>query len=1079
MLSRPLRGGMTQSSFQWPCGDSEMVGRIRSFDWASTPLGPIAYWPQSLRSIIDLMLNTPWMAVVGWGPDFCVLYNDAFAATLKDGAESGLGRPFREVWTDPVRDEILAGIRAGKARQVVDRCVETPYRAEQPQGWFTSTWTPLRDEIGTVIGFHVAAIETSDRVLVEQRLREREMQQAYLLRLSDALRPLADPAAIQGEACRLLGEHLGTDHTYYVSIREAEGVAVIEQDHARGVPSFVGTYSLDVLAWVVPLYRSGRPIAVEDMWTTDLVPEPERSRLAADGVVGWIAVPLVKHDALVGALSVVCGQARVWSETEIALVAETGERIWAAVERAKAEAQARDTEARLRTMADAAPVLIWDTDPTGNVFVNEHYLAFFGTTFEELVTKGWARFLHPDDVEGYTVAYRDAYARRVPFFYEARAFRADGQCRWLINSGRPHGKDRFVGISIDITERREAEERLTRNYAILRGINRIFSATLSAASVEDLARIALGVAADLTESPAGLIATTEPGAGRLVTLATIEGDEPDEAAALERTIRRRHNPAMPGLDTAEPAPSDAILGVPLAEGAAVVGVIGLAGRPGGYRPEDQEAAEALAPAIRHALLSKRGELRLRESEARFRQFAQASSDVLWITDAETFATEFASPALQPIYGLSEAEILGDARLWAAHIVPEDREATFAQMERVRVGEAMVYEFRILRPSDRSFRWIRNHGFPLFDEDGRVRRIGGITSDVTEMRQAEHHQRVLLAELQHRVRNIMALIRSIVMRSSERAASVAEYADLVGGRLVTLARVQSRLTRAADAGVAISAILHDEIGAQADRADQYDLAGPEIELAPKAAEVLTLAVHELTTNARKHGALSSEGGRVSARWRRIDRNGGPWLSFLWIECGGPAPADGAERRRGFGSELIEGMIPYELSGRGRIELTAEGARCHLEFPLQDGASILETGSPQRVSMFGGAIDMTGEPDLTGRRILVVEDDYYLAIDTARALRGAGAEVLGPCATEDDAQAELNEQRPDAVVIDVNLGLGPSFKLARRLKDGGIPFVFTTGYDVGVISPEFEAIERLEKPLQLRHIVGAVAKLTAAT
>ncbi|MCY1644792.1 PAS domain S-box protein [Methylorubrum sp. SL192] len=1056
-----------------------MAGRIRSFDWASTPLGPIGRWPHSLRSIIDLMLDAPWLAVVGWGADFCVVYNDAFAATLKDGAESALGRPFREVWMDPARDEILAGIRAGKARRVVDRCVETPHRAEQLQGWFTSSWTPLRDEIGTVVGFHVAAIETSDRVLAERALQERKSQQAFFLRLSDALRPLADPAAIQDEACRLLGEHLGTDHAFYVAIHESEGVAVVEQDHARGVPSFTGTHSLDTLDWVVPLYRQGRSIVVAETRSSDLIPESTKPHFMKDGIAAWIGIPLVKHGELVGILSVVHGSPHAWSETEVALVTETSERIWAAIERARAEQQARDAEARLRTMADAAPVLIWDRDSAGNVFVNEHYLTFFGTTFDDLMAKGWVRFIHPDDAEAYTAAYEEADARRRPFFYEVRVFRADGQCRWLIVSGRPHGKDRFVGISIDITERREAEERLTRNNAILRGINRIFSATLSAASVEDLARIALGVAADLTESPAGLIATTELGTGRLVTLATIEGSEPNGAAALERTFCHRYDPAMRGLDSAERTPSDAILRIPLAEGAAVAGMIGLAGRPGGYRPEDRVAAEALAPAIRHALLSKGSDLRLRESEARFRQFAQASSDVLWITDAQTFATEFASPALQPIYGLSEAEILGDARLWAAHIVPEDRARTFAEMERVRGGEAVVYEFRILRPSDGSFRWIRNHVFPLLDEDGRVRRIGGITSDVTEMRQAEHHQRVLLAELQHRVRNIMALTRSIVMRSGERAESVEDYAALVGGRLLTLARVQSRLTRAADAGVAISAILHDEIGAQAERDDQYDLAGPEIELAPKAAEVLTLAIHELTTNARKHGALSNGRGRVSARWRRVDRNGGPWLSFLWIECGGPAPADGAERRRGFGSELIEGMIPYELSGHGRIELTAEGARCHLEFPLQDGASILETGSPERATMFGGAIDMTVEPDLTGRRILVVEDDYYLATDIARALRGAGAEVLGPCATEDDAQAELDEQRPDAVVIDVNLGLGPSFKLAWRLKDGGIPFVFTTGYDAGVISPEFEAIERLEKPLQLRHIVGAVLRLTAAT
>lgn len=1036
----------------WPDGPGPMAGRIRAHDWASTRLGPIREWPQSLRTIVDLMLNAPGLAVVGWGPEFLALFNDRLALLMGHKAEAALGKPFREIWFDPIVDPILDGITAGRAHHIADLYSAIPARAARPYGWFTSSWTPLRDEAGAVVGFYAASFETTDRFLAERRLRERETQQAFLLQLSDTLRSLADPAAIQSEACRLLGVHLGTDRADYVAIREAEGGAAVQYDHARAAASLGVPFPFDTLDWVVPLDRRGQPIAVADMRTTDRVPEPERSRLAAAGIGAWLAVPLVKRGELVGVLNVAYARAHSWSEAEIALVAETGERIWSGIERAQAETLARDAEARLRTMADAAPVLIWDMDPAGNVFVNEHYLAFFGTTFERLVSEGWVRFLHPDDAEGYAAAYHDAYTRRRPFLYEARVFRADGQCRWLISSGRPHGKDRFVGISIDITERREAEERLTRNNAILRGINRIFSATLSAACVEDLARVALDVSADLTESSAGLVAATDPDTGRLVSLATIEGPEPGHG----------------------PAPA-AILSVPLTEGEGVAGVIRLAGRPGGYRPEDRETAEALAPAIRHALLTKRGALRLRESEARFRQFAQASSDVLWITDAVTFASEFASPALKAIYGLSEEEVLGDVRHWAAHIVPEDRAPTFAQLERVRGGEAVVYEFRILRPSDGSFRWIRNHGFPLFDEDGRVRRIGGISSDVTEMRQAERHQRVLLAELQHRVRNIMVLIRSIVMRSGERAESVAEYADLVGGRLVTLARVQSRLTRAADAGVAISAILRDEIGAQAERADQYDLGGPEIALAPKAAEVLTLAVHELTTNARKHGALSDGRGRVSVRWRSIGQADGPWLSLLWTERGGPPPAIGAERQRGFGSALIEEMIPYELSGRGRIELTRAGARCHLEFPLAAGASVLETQAPPLASVFGGSLDLGGKVGFDGQRILVAEDEFYLAYDTARAFEAVGATVLGPYADEAAALDGLGRVAPTGAVIGIDLGGRHGFALPRALAARGVPFVFVAGEAAPAVPAAFSEVPRLEKPVELPLVVGTLARL----
>ncbi|WP_286159014.1 PAS domain S-box protein [Methylobacterium sp. Leaf456] len=1059
----------------WPHGSGEMAERIRTFDWSSTPLGPSAHWPQSLKTTIDLMIGSPQFTILVWGSALTMFYNDTGAFFLGK-RHPALGRSFPEIWQGQGIEAMIAATLGGRPIHYTDQYFETPSRPGHPFGWFTGSWTPLRDESGGVVGVYITGFETTERVLAERALHGRETQQAFLLKLSDGLRPLDDPGSILGEACRLLGDHLGADHTYFLEIRESDGVSVVEQDHVRGaLPSFVGTHALSVLPSLVPLYRTGRPVVVADTTSAELIPECERAILAAAGRGAWIAIPLVKRGELVGALTVVQTRPRAWSEAEIALVAETGERIWAAIECSRAERQAREAEARLRTMADTAPVLIWDTDPTGNVYVNEFYLVFFGTTLESVVKDGWERFVHPDDREGYAAAYRDAFARRRALLYEARVIRADGQPRWMTHSGRPLGKDRFVGISIDITERREAEESLTRNNRVLRGINRIFSATLGAASVEELAHIALDVAADLTESPAGLIATLDAHTDRLTTLATVDRAEPGEAAALERAVRREHDPAMRGLEPGVGSAPDAILSVPLAEGETVVGVIGLAGRPGGYRPEDREAAEALAPAIRHALLSKRGDLRLRESEARFRQFAQASSDVLWITDAETFASEFVSPALRAIYGMSETEVLGDARLWAAHIVPEDRARTFAEMERVRGGEAVVYEFRILRPSDGSFRCIRNHGFPLFDEDGRVRRIGGITSDVTEMRQAEHHQRVLLAELQHRVRNIMALIRSIVMRSGERAESVAAYADLVGARLVTLARVQSRLTRAADAGVAIAAILRDELGAQAENDDQYDLAGPAIELAPKAAEVLTLAVHELTTNAIKHGALSNRRGRVSVRWRRTDRRDGPWLSFLWIECGGPAPAPDAQSRRGFGSELIEGMIPYELSGRGRIELTPGGARCLLDFPLTAGASILETQAPQLSTVFGGSLDLRGQADLGGQRILVAEDEFYLAGDTARAFEAVGATVLGPYAGEAAALDGLGHAAPTGAVVDIDLGGRVSFALPRALAARGVPFAFVTGHEALALPPDLAEVPRLVKPVELRRVVATLAQL----
>lgn len=469
---------------------------------------------------------------------------------------------------------------------------------------------------------------------------------------------------------------------------------------------------------------------------------------------------------------------------------------------------------------------------------------------------------------------------------------------------------------------------------------------------------------------------------------------------------------------------------------------------------------------------------LRESEARFRHFAEASTAALWIRDPDTLAMEYASPAIATVYGVSPEDILGDVKHYVALVLPEDRDTVLTNLKTVSAGTALKQEFRIQRPSDGAFRWIRNTDFPIRDAKGRVERIAGIAQDVTEFNVAIAHKAILVHELQHRVRNILASIRSIAAQSAERARSVPDYAAVLDGRLMALARVQSHLTRADNIGVSLVSILEDELRAQAQRMDQYALNGPDLILPPRAAEVLTLVVHELTTNAHKHGALSVPTGKITVTWTTFEKRGTDHLSFDWVEDGAPpqAPVErSARRRQGFGTELIESRIPYDLGGRGQLSIEPGGARCHFEIPLRYQASILETDAPQEVAASEGSLDMTGEADLTGRRILVVEDDYYLAADLARALRGTGAEVLGPCPSEQAAMDEIEDGGPDAAVLDLNLGIGISFTLAEALSMRNIPLVFTTGYDTGAIPDRFTTVPCLQKPLKLREVIGAISAM----
>lgn len=469
---------------------------------------------------------------------------------------------------------------------------------------------------------------------------------------------------------------------------------------------------------------------------------------------------------------------------------------------------------------------------------------------------------------------------------------------------------------------------------------------------------------------------------------------------------------------------------------------------------------------------KRSAERIRINEERFSQFAAASSNVLWIRSADSLATEFVNPAFWPTYGLAQDDDSHDVRWWAACVIPEDREAALAHLERVRAGESVVHEYRIQRRSDNEFRWILSTDFPLFDAHGRVHRVAGIATDVTETRRAQEHQQVLLAELQHRVRNIMAMLVSLVSRSRTTAASADEYAELVSGRLMSLARTQALLTRAANAGVDIRTVLEDELQAQAHDPTQYELVGPSIMLPAKITEVLSLAIHELATNALKYGALSDAGGRVSVRWDTHVEEDRRWVTLRWRERRTPPPAWTPSARRGFGTMLIEQRVPYELGGRGRLHVDASGADACIEFPLKEGASILDTHAPAAARIAGGANDLHLDVDLSGHCILVLDDDFYLAQDTASALRTSGATVAGPFSRSDAAIQAIHDGLTGAI-LDINLGNGACFATAERLLASGVPSVFLTGYDAAVVPHPLRHLPVLQKPATARQIVLCLA------
>lgn len=336
---------------------------------------------------------------------------------------------------------------------------------------------------------------------------------------------------------------------------------------------------------------------------------------------------------------------------------------------------------------------------------------------------------------------------------------------------------------------------------------------------------------------------------------------------------------------------------------------------------------------------KEAEQALRESEELLRHFGDASSDLLWIRDAETLQLEYLSPAFEAIYGVPREQALAGNNLfqWAELILPEDRSRALQNIEHLRAGERVSYEFRICRPQDGAVRWLRNHDFPMVDGNGTVRRIGGITRDITVLKAAVEHQQLLLAELQHRVRNTLAVIRSIVRRTAERAETIDDFVSHLDGRIGAFSRVQVGVTRDPVAGFDLAELVSEELRVCAVReGEQFTLQGPQVRLKGRVAESMGLAIHELATNAVKHGAYTSERGHVHVCWRKEPRDAVAWLSLDWKESG----MDGRpvrQAREGFGTILLQQSLQYDLGAQVTRLFEPSGFHCTITFPSGANAS----------------------------------------------------------------------------------------------------------------------------------------------
>jgi PAS domain S-box-containing protein len=653
---------------RWPSGQGEMAEHIGAYNWAETPLGPTASWPQCLKAAVELMLASAFPTSILWGQEAIILYNDAKARLLGKFHPAALGQSAFEALLviphglEPVIRRVMSGesVVFGEQRYVIQEpCGEREI-------WVDHLASPMRTETGAIAGLWMVLIDVTTRVQAERlrqdaedARRQSEARQAFLLRLSDETRAIADPLAILATATKLTVEHFGAGRCCYAEFCSDEIVhrgCWIHPD-ARMPERF----AFAKLAAVAEGYLAGRAVVVDDIESDQRFTEEERDRLRAAGMAAFVCVPLRK-ETVFGVQSVA---PRAWTVGEVELIREAGERTLHAARRARAEAA------------------------------------------------------------------------------------------------------------------------------------------------------------------------------------------------------------------------------------------------------------------------------LRDSEERFRQFAEASTDIIWIRNAKTLQLEYWNPSFEHAFDDKWDPTLGGDNLkdWLDIIVPKDRERTLAAIAAVQARERVTFEKCIKRPYDGEIRWTRSHLFPLLDGAGGVQRIGSICQDTTEEKATADRMQIMVAELQHRTRNLMAVLQSIVVQTIATSEDLDSFKVRIDERLLVLSRVHELLSHAEQRPVTIGALVRLEIdGFHSDvRAGRIEISGPEVKIRNSTVQILALALHELATDARKHGALSTDHGSLRIGWKAEQIRGAPCLRLSWIE---EHPVCVGVRRDlgGYARELIERALPYSLNAETRYELDETGLQCTISLPL---------------------------------------------------------------------------------------------------------------------------------------------------
>ncbi|CAO4156178.1 GAF domain-containing protein [Methylorubrum extorquens] len=615
----------------------------------------------------------------------------------------------------------------------------------------------------------------------------------------------------------------------------------------------------------------------------------------------------------------------------------------------------RESEERFRTLAELVPSLLWNCDPEGKVIVvNQQWGAYTGQTQDEVQNGGWLATIPTDEREETKRIFTEAFTTGRPVERQQRIRRRDGPFRWFLIRHAPardaEGRiTRWIGAATDIHDQHIAAQSLraeeARQAFLLDLADRLQDQTDPQAALQTVVE-ALGrhlgagrvgyarLSADgkqierqvgyhaESEARLGPLPITAFGRAVLDRLRNGETIIVDDAAAV----------AAPGVW--QQGAVGSFVAVPLVRDGRVRTVLYLTHRePRTWTRSETTLIEEVAARTWEAAERAQAETELRTSEARQRALVEGIPQLVWRA-GDGGAWSWASPQWCRYTGQTEAESRGFGWLDAVH--PEDRDRAQNAWSGAAAAEVLAVDYRIRHALEGRYRWFQSRALPLREGSDFVEWLGTST-DIDDLRQLQEQQGVMVAELQHRTRNLITVVRSLAEQTMARSDSMPMFRARFYDRLAVLSRVQGLLSRSTIEPITLHALIATELDALGawEASDRIYLDGPSVRLRKATVQTFALALHELATNARKYGALSGDTGRLSVTWRTYTEDDRMRLALHWSETEIERPREeGAAQRRGYGRELIEKALPYALDARTRYELSETALHCSIDLPLTE-------------------------------------------------------------------------------------------------------------------------------------------------